>query len=185
MTKSTKLETPPYILELSFDVNQITQSLHYRFISPEGKKCEQVDMGPLAGTFRFKRGDEIMVRVNAKVETKDKKTKNTSLDLNITNCTIVSIEAPNGKDLSLFDPYNACTVISEWSLPKTKTDTKTHVKTITTTALRSLVVSATEGQWKLSGYLSVLIGQDENQKANLYYFDPESSADGGEGLEHG
>lgn len=171
-----------YVLQLSFDVDQVTESLRYTFFDPLDDKVEELEAGPLAGTFNFKAGDEVIVRVIAKKQAKNKAELEMPLSVNITNCTIVSIKPPSEQDLSLFDRFNACTTISEWSLPQENPIEGKLEKSVTTEALAPLVVTAKSGQWKISGYLSTLIEKGGKSIPLLYYFDPESSAGSGGGL---
>ena len=171
-----------YILQLSFDVDQVTESLKFTFYDPDDVKVEELEVGPLAGTFNFNRGDEVLVRVIARKQVNSKAELRVPLNVNITNCTLVSIKPPSEQDLSLFDRFNACKTISEWTLPKETTLADTLEKRVMTEALAPLVVTANSGQWKISGYLSTLIEKDGLSVPLLYYFDPESSAGSGGGL---
>lgn len=177
---STKPST--YILRLSFDANQITQTLQYKFFTESGLPCDEETSGPLAGTFNFQDGDELQVQVVASAEADKDTGRIPELQVNITNCTFVSIKPPVKQDLSLFDPYNACTTISEWSLPETVIDPSAKSVSVTTTALKNLIVTAKTGQWKISGYLSVITGEDSKEQKKLYFFDPEGSAGTGGGF---
>lgn len=172
----------PYILELSFDADQVTQSLQFRVISPKGDPTPEKTKGPLAGTFNFSHDDEIQIRVVASAEAESKSDPMPTLDVNVTNCTLVSISSSFKQNLSFFDPYNACTMVSEWGLPEVKEDPATKSKTVTVNALKTLKVTAHNGQWKISGYLSVLLGRGDEQESHLYFFDPEGTAGGGTGL---
>lgn len=176
-----KRKPATYIMRLSFDIGQITQSLQYNFFTKDDDPYTEETSGALSGTFNFIEGDELEVQVVAKAESKKNSSDLSDLQVNITNCTIVSIERTGKQDLSLFDAYNACTTISEWSLPDKGTKESGGIvqATVTTTALKNLVVTAKNGQWKISGYLSVLIGEDSKEQKKLYFFDPEGSAGGG------
>lgn len=178
---SSKPAPKPYILELSFDADQVTQSLQFRVISPVGDDSPLKTKGPMAGTFNFVHDDEITVRVVATAEAAKPSDPMPTLDVNVTNCTFVSIGPDQKQFLSLFDPYNACTMISEWSLPEVVENKSDNSVTVTVNALKTLKVVAHNGQWKISGYLSVLIGRGKDQLSHLYFFDPEGSAGGGAG----
>lgn len=181
MTDSKILPAPTYILELSFDALQITQSLQYRIFTEKGKQCEELSYGPFAGTFNFQQGENLLVRIVGSAEGKKGSDNIPDLSVNIVNCTLVSIKPPSNDDLSLFDPYNACTTISDWSSPESVTDKKDDRVTITTTALKPLPVTAKTGQWKISGYLSVIVKLNGKKMNRLYFFDPEGSVGGGGG----
>ena len=171
----------PYILELSFDADQVTSSLQYRVISPKGDPIPQKTKGSMAGTFNFSYGDEIQVRVVVSAEAKSKSDPMPTLKVNVVNCTFVSIPSDFKEHLSLFDPVNACNTISDWGLPEVVEDKSDNSVTVTIDELKSSRVTSQNGQWKISGYLSVLLGREAEQEARLYFFDPEGSTGGGSG----
>lgn len=212
MTK-TKTEKPidlisgPYTLELSFDAAQITQSLRFAFYQDydKGPKLRipynMRKQGLFAGSFHFPQNAEINIVIVASVEHCKGELP---LELNITNCTIVSIkpadvsidlnnntleapkpddiEPPKTQGLSLFDYHNACTAISEWGLAQEvpPAESPEGVKQVSVKALNPLIVRAGEGQWKMSGYLSALYNSGKGPVVRLFYFDPESSAGSGD-----
>ena len=189
--KPINLISTPYTLELSFDAAQLTQSLRYAFYQNYDAKnpkdrilCNMETQGKLAGTYNFQQGAEINIVIIASVEGKEGSKKAPSLELNITNCTIVSIEPPEAQGLSLFDAHNACTSISEWSLPEdmTRPENMKLLRQVRVRALNPLIVTADKGQWKMSGYLSALYNTGVGPVARLFYFDPESSGGGGTGF---
>ena len=188
--KPINLIPGPYTLELSFDAAQITQSLRYAFYKNYDAKnpkdrilCEVENQGSLAGTYNFPQNAEINIVIIAGVEGKEGGKTAPPLELNITNCTIVSIEPPVAQGLSLFDAHNACTSISEWSLPEEITDMEQAklMRKVRVRSLNPLIVTADTGQWKISGYLSALYNTGKGPVARLFYFDPEGSAGAGAG----
>lgn len=167
-----------YTLSLMFDVDQVTKALHYHIDGPKGTPFK--GEGRLAGTFHFNAGDKIYVDVKATSQKQDK------ARFTITDFTLASIPTlPAGKyDLSLFDKYRASVRVHDWGIPQHGEDDDDVKSEITIKALHPLLVTAVNGQWEISGYLSVLIekmGQDGQMKqiSRLFYFDPESSSGSG------
>ena len=164
-----------YTLSLMFDVDQVTKALHYHIDGPKGSPFK--GEGRLAGTFHFNAGDEIRVCVKATSRKKDK------ARFTITDFTLASIPTlPAGKyDLSLFDRHRASIRVHDWGIPEYGEDDSDEKSEITINALHPLLVTAANGQWEISGYLSVLIEKlGENGEMQLvprlFYFDPEGSA---------
>ncbi len=164
-----------YTLSLMFDVDQVTKALHYHIDGPKGTPFK--GEGRLAGTFNFNAGDEIHISVKATSRKRDK------ARFTITDFTLASIPTlPAGKyGLSLFDKHRASIRVHDWGIPEYGEDDADEKSEITINALHPLLVTAVNGQWEISGYLSVLIekvGQDGEMKQlpRLFYFDPESSS---------
>ncbi len=171
-----------YTLDLMFDVDQVTKALHYHFNGPKGSPFH--GQGRLAGTFNFDVGDEVHVRVIATAAKKDLD----KVQFAITDLTLASIPTlqPEKYYLSLFDRHRACVQVRDWGIPKRAK--KENNTLITIKALHPLRVYAPNGQWELSGYLSVLIERpDKHGKlkkfSRLFYFDPESSSGTGGDIE--
>jgi len=182
MSTQPKKLPVPYTLELSLDVNQLTQSLQHNlyrnYNSKKPELCPMVTTGAVAGTYNFKQGDEIELVVKATVEGKQKP----KLELNVTNCTLVFIQPAVDQPLSLFDQHNACIPISEWSLPQDVPSAQKNQTCVKVSTLGYLPVTAETGLWKISGYLSILFRIGGNSVSRLYYFDPEGSAGDGTGF---
>lgn len=164
-----------YYLDLTFDVEQVTKALHYHIDGPKGTPFRTE--GPFAGTFYFRPGDELYIRVTATAKKCDE------ARFSITNFTLASIPTwPAGEIyLSLFDKHCACTDISDWGIPTRGDDDADKKAAIIIEALHPLVIAAPTGQWQMSGYMSTIIetktlSGDRRQISRLFYFDPESSA---------
>lgn len=165
-----------YTLALEFDADQITRSLQYEFSSALGSPL--LREGRLAGTCHFEAGDKLNIILTATAKKAD------SMEIVVTDLTLVSVCTlrPGEYDLSLFDPYNATTRVTEWDTPTYKTKKK-RTKAVTK-SLQPLYVTAVNGQWEIAGYLSVMIRKtDKKGKIStiprLYYFDPEGSSGNG------
>jgi len=180
-----------YTLRLSFDLRQVTQTLAYKFILKDNSKYKPERDGPLAGTFNFSLGDEICVQVVATAPADQVLDDN---NFNITNCTFVSIPAHMTEFLSLFDETSACSHLSNqnWSpvdaLEASETDIEKGTRRYARTNENLFKVVTKDGQWKISGYLSVqlpplgdvpVLNGLRNQ---LFYFDPEGSSGNGGGF---
>lgn len=176
MTVSNSQKPQNYVLELCFAAEQVTESLQFCFYDEKGNRCEQVGDGPLASTFNFSENDEIKIKVMATSGGNPNKRGNSDFSMKINDCSLVSIPELGVEDISMFDPINAVTSIANWIPLKSTTNPENGRVTIEMESKKSLVVKAQNGQWKVSGYLSInqtLNGKTENK---LYYFDPESSA---------
>lgn len=176
-----------YDLILTLDIHQVTKSLQYEFTSDKGSPLHKE--GPLAGTCNFNAGDMLNLKVIAKGDSTD------DYKITVVDFTLVSISTlrPAEYFLSLFDQHNACTNVSKWGAADYKTSGKRTVAHIS--ALDKLAITAPNGQWEMSGYLSVLIERNALSPApgggsagvtplrqtinRLFYFDPESSAGSG------
>lgn len=178
-----------YTLKLSFDLRQVTQSLAYEFVLGENSAYPVESGGPLAGTFNFQQGDEIFVEViatsAANPNVPGTEPKDVLKDFTVTNCTFVSIPAHMTELLSLFDPASACSTVDEWEParpPQTPEDKQKNLLQLCKRSVTPLAVTTKNGQWKISGYLSVeLTSLDGKTYAQLYFFDPESSSGNGGG----
>lgn len=167
-----------YILKLSFDERQVTQTLAYEFLIQgdpnfEGKKrYQRENNGPLAGTFNFQEKDEIYIEV----------VTNTP-DFVVTDCTLVSVPSRMTEFISLFDHKSACSTMSVWGEVQTSSDGDQFL----TRSEKPLTVVTQNGQWQISGYLSVQLPaggetpSEDGIRHQLYYFDPESSSGTGGG----
>ncbi|RZV41112.1 MAG: hypothetical protein EX271_08720, partial [Acidimicrobiales bacterium] len=104
MTSSTKQRDPEDIrVRLSFDVDQITQSLVYEFYSITKKKPMRIKKyGRVAGSYNFVENDKLYIEIEAYNTTPKTPVRNLNL-----NCTFVFTGMPNsaGSDqaLSPFD----------------------------------------------------------------------------------
>lgn len=182
MTDSSYSTAPTYILELSFDAVQVTETLQYRIFTEAGERCDELGHGPLAGTFNFQKNDQINIQIVGSAESKPGRGGVPEFDYEIVDCTLVSIKPPGDQDLSFFDPANACTAISGWKTAKPVVDPENSRITKKNTTKKPLQVTAEKGQWKISGYLSVIVNLNGQSMNKLYYFDPEGSVgDGGWG----
>lgn len=203
MTTSIPKRKPiEYTLHLQFDVAQATKSLQYKFTAPDGSSPYKT-MGGLAGTANFQQGDTVRVSVTATgLDTKNVPVTDNPKqpkmhfayppDFSVINCSLVSTgtlgheETP---DLSLFDEHNAITAIQDWGFLEQETEnvpSDDDVAGVTLAAkinsLDTLLVTAKNGQWAISGYLSVLVKTDTGEGwPRLFYFDPEGSSGTGTG----
>ena len=167
-----------YILRLSFDPGQVTQSLAYQFLlvedpNFEGKQPYPMEAkGPLAGTFNFQEKDQVFVEVVTNIQ-----------NFFITNCTLVSVPARMTEFISMFDHTSACSSIEDWDPVRRSSDDAQFLIRST----KPLEIVTQNGQWQISGYLSVQLpagGQtpsEDGRRHQLYYFDPEGSAGAGGG----
>lgn len=177
-----------YTLVLSFDLRQVTQSLAYKFILGNSDYPITTE-GSLAGTFNFQENDEIFVKVvatsAASLDQPNVKPKDILSDFAVTNCTFVSIPAHMTEQLSLFDTNSACSAIdtpSAWG-PVTREEIGNNTVQLSRRSLQPLTVETKNGQWKMSGYLSVELTPDQSETfPQLYFFDPESSSGLGGGF---
>ncbi len=177
MTVSNSNNPKTYILELCFAAEQITESLQFCFYDEKGNRCEQLAHGPLASTFNFQKGDRIDVKVMASAENTPGKRKMPGFSMNIINCSLVSIPELDVDDISMFDPTNAVTNLpgTDWISSPMIEDPVNNRVTIESNLRESLTVTAKNGQWKMSGYLSISQIYNGKKSNKLYYFDPEGS----------
>lgn len=179
-----------YTLKLTFDLRQVTQSLAYEFIADKQGEAYPIEIeGPLAGTFNFKKGDEINVKVEAMSAAHPDEPKVTPGDILesfvVNDCTFVSVRARMTQHLSLFHESNACATVADWTPIKdesTPDDKQKNLRRLTRHSTEPLTVKSKNGQWEISGYLSTeLTRADGKSEAELYFFDPESSSGSGGG----
>lgn len=185
---------PQYTLKLSFDIRQVTQSLAYEFVldSPENEEIYPLeDKGPLAGTFNFQENDQIFIEVIASVPETTSSQMFESV-FAVSNCTFVSVPARMTEFLSLFDQASACTTINQkgdWSgvTPIAPTP-ENEFRRFSIRSMNPLSVATKNGQWQISGYLSVQlpplgkVPSPGGVRHQLYYFDPEGSSGNGGGF---
>ncbi len=180
-----------YTLKLSFDLRQVTQSLAYEFVLGDNANYPMEGGGPLAGTFNFQQGDEIFVEVMATSAAHPSGPgtgpKDILKNFMVANCTFVSVPAHMTELLSLFDAASACSTVDEWGPIENATtpeDGQRNIQRLYTRSQNALPVVTKNGQWQISGYLSVeLTTAAGDTHAQLYFFDPESSTGTGGGFE--
>jgi len=180
-----------YTLRLSFDLRQVTQTLAYKFILKDNSKYKPEGDGPLAGTFNFTLGDEICVQA---VATAPKDHVLNDDNFIITDCTFVSIPAHMTEFLSLFDKTSACSRINNenWNpvepLEASAADIEKGILRYSRINEKLFKVVTKDGQWKISGYLSVQLPPLgdvpilDGLRNQLFYFDPEGSSGNGGGF---
>ena len=182
-----------YTIKLKFDVRQVTQALEYEVVSGCGgtKAYPMDDVGRNAGTFNFQKGDEIFVQVIATAPAGNEEASHMMDDsvFNITNCTFVSIRAHEAANLSLFDDKSACHTVNEWekaeAINPSSADKKKNCHRYSIMSSEGFTVMSENGQWKISGYLSVQLPPLESNTGSkdlrhqLYFFDPEGSSGNG------
>lgn len=171
-----------YTLQLNFDIRQVTRALNYKILGPNDDKCEKLDTGPLAGTFNFQAGDELAIEVIGASPNDDSDAKPDMIldSMSVTDCTLISIPANMREALSLFDPQDATSYLAKWSEAENTTPSAgpaKDTKYLRCKSNKTLSIVSKEGQWKVSGYLSiVLMTADGKSFPQLYFFDPESSS---------
>jgi len=168
-----------FTLALEFDVNQITRSLQFKFISNDGSP--DIPTGPLAGTAHFNEGNQIGISVTATGRSQD------NISFRVTDCTLVSLGTANlGKFfLSPFSEEKATEAITQWSPTDnitTPQDQENQRTRLISYSEDTLLVAAPTGQWEISGYLSVAIEIDGTVYHRVFYFDPEGTTGNGGGL---
>jgi len=171
-----------YILQLSYDLRQVTQSLKYQFCTPQGDICSMLEAGPLASSYNFQAGDRISIQVmalSAMNEDKNNPPSHILKSVHVSDCALLSIGSRLNAALSMFDENTASQHVTNWTLPKEipqPGDADENLKRLCWGTKSPLKVVSEKGQWQLSGYLSVAMNTaDGNQVSRLYYFDPESS----------
>lgn len=169
-------------LKLRFDAKQVTKALDYSFEGKDGSIYRKE--GRCAGTYHFPSGGHMSVKVIGTGPA------NQEFRFAVTDFTITSIptQVPAQSPLSMFDPGNACISVNEWALPKHKPTGSDEEVQVYVRARKKLPLLVPNGQWKLSGFLSVRIEKSEASgekvvQDRLFYFDPESTAGSGGGIE--
>lgn len=170
-----------YTLQLNFDIRQITQTLRYKFTNDNNsQKVKKLKEGPLAGTFNFQQGDKLSINVIAASSASEGEDGPASVikDFKIVDCTLISIAQELKKDLSLFDANNASAYLTDFTEASPINGPETpDVRYMSSHSITALTVQSKSGQWKLSGFLSVVITTMDNQSyPQLYFFDPESTS---------
>lgn len=161
-------------LELIFDADQITKSLDYRF-TLDGNDIYKKS-GRCAGTFHFPKDGKILVDVIGMARKSDE------MQFSVTDFTLASISTllPGRAPLSLFDRKSACVSITSWGEADRTTDAADDIVRTKVSAREPLSIVADDGQWEVSGYLSVEISMRAKDRKvvtmhRLFYFDPEST----------
>ena len=171
-----------YILNLTYDIRQITQSLVFEFCQHDGSISRPVEAGALAGSFNFQAGDTIKPQVtvlSAAHADKNNSLANILDELTINECMMLSIGARMVDALSMFDEARASQTVAKWDEQvdvTTPEDMGKNIKRLQQAAQEPFKVVSKNGQWKVSGYLSVtMVNMAAESLSRLYYFDPEGS----------
>ena len=175
MTALNNRKPQNFVLKLCFAAEQVTESLQFYFYEDSGVPCEQVADGPLASTFNFQGGDKITIKVMASAGGNPNQLEPPEYNMRINNCSLVSIPEIGVEDISMFNPKNAITDVSEWNLSEPVKNKDNGTTTIEAVSHETLTVTAENGQWKISGYLSISQILNGKKSNKLYYFDPEGS----------
>lgn len=169
-------ETPRLKMKLRFDAEQVTNSLNYEFLDSNGSIFQ--NDGRCAGTFYFPDNAIVDVEVFGTAKTEHQ------MRFSVSDLTIVCVPRfrPHDSILSPFDKDSACVRVGEWELPKAKQ--KGDLTRLKMKSRQKLWVVEGNGQWEVSGYLSVLIERihsDGKTKTHsrLFRFDPEGTMGSG------
>ena len=193
MSKNTNNKTSipkHHTLNLTFDIDQITKSLQYEFKSElmdgshKSEDSPLQSIGTLAGTCLFNKGDDLSIEIKA-IRTllpMSKPSKSSPrLTLKVKDFTILCVSTLGPDrwcDLSLFSKRKASKRVKDWDTSENPSDNEAYIRT-----LAPLPITAEDGQWQMSGYLSIQIKNgDKKSVTRLFYFDPESSAGSGAGF---
>ncbi|MEP3890339.1 MAG: hypothetical protein ABJN69_07710 [Hellea sp.] len=182
------MKNKAYVLELEFDIGQVTTALQSRFITPDKKTHNVNKKGSLAGTFEFRAGEKLRLRVIANAKAFNHEGKREDLNLKINDCTLTSLaryQPAIGRDfdmnLSPFNRLKACVNIGKWGRSKPAHDKQFKSETIESNDVLDIIKG--DGQWEISGYLSVSYNANGKTLWRSYYFDPEGSVSSGIGLD--
>lgn len=177
-----------YSLELRFDLNQLSDSLAYSFLHPNGKTKPVERAGLRASTFQFKYGDQISTLIEGRIES-DKALVITNLD-----CTFVFVEnskevIPNRFLSPFFEEAAALTLkssLGDWregfpfhvkgKIENTKMGPAQEFRIRQQVTPDSPGVKAKNGQWATTGLLSITYELDGESQSRLFKFDPETSS---------
>lgn len=175
MTKKKHEQGEAFSLQLKFDVGQVTKAMNYQFSGEKGSIFQE--SGLCAGCFHFGDGGTLEIEV---IGIGDEKHEFSYVinDLTITSRPTLPVPA---NCLSPFDKKNACVSIKKWG-PFNRKNGK--LTTISTKAKSVLPIKKTNGQWEMSGFLSVSIKRrtdkgKEIKENRLFYFDPEGTTGSG------
>lgn len=160
------------ILSLSFDVEQVTSALHYQFRCNE--KSIYKSSGACAGTYHFMHDSEMEIEVTGSAAAADQ------MKYIIRDLTLVSVSTLSAGrgPLSMFADDCACFQIRDWS-PQMQQDNSE--RTFSTTRSKIMLkMPKKNGQWTISGYLSVVIEKNDasgkrSSEPRLFMFDPEGT----------
>lgn len=161
------------ILSLSFDADQVTSALHYQFLC-NGQPIYKAS-GRCAGTYHFASDSEMAFQVTGSADTADEM-KYTIRDLTLVSVSTLSAgRAP----LSMFADDCACFQIGDWSPLKQPQDMANRTSSTMLSGTK-LTMPKKNGQWTISGYLSVVIEKNDDSgkrktEARLFLFDPEGT----------
>lgn len=175
-----------YTLTLGFDLQQVSTALQFE-IRKDGLPTLQM-VGPAAGAYKLSKGDQVVIEIIASFDP-----QTTSAEaISVQDLILVSMPA-NGAhqaDLSPFVPTSAGLFLQGWiSQDDGKVDGPLRPPPSPNTAFirfvlgqqgasglipAPLLVTASEGQWQVSGYLSVLVGETAASTpfSRVYGFDP-------------
>ncbi len=171
----TKKQKQYFALELMFDVSQVTKALNYKFSGENGSIFQE--SGLCAGCFHFGDGGILEITVTGIGRVTD------DFSYKINNLTIASLPTSPipAKHLSPFDKKRACVSVDKWG-PFKHTDK--DLTMISTRAAFPLKIAKSNGQWEISGYLSVTIKRRNKKgkmvkETRLFFFDPEGTTGSG------
>ncbi len=183
-----KTESEVAIVQVSFDVDQISAYLHWGIFDGEGNKRSDMypPFGRHAGALHLREGDSIGIEVTAYGDADS----GSLVTINILDAMFYSVPHGNGTLHSAPSPFSAVRAtmpIGQWAPAEACETIKVHGKRYRTVVQRSLTplkVVEQDGRWKFSLILTVAIEREirkgkARRDIRVFVFDPEAEVGSG------
>lgn len=178
---STKnLEADAAIIRVSFDIEQISSDLVWRAADATSNRDLYGAVGRFAGAVHLRQDDAVTVQVTAYGR------EEALVNINVLDAMLYTVPHTSGRTLCAPSPFSkvrATTPVEQWAPAEIHHCHERKLKLAVQKSLTPLQVVATDGRWKLSLIITVLIeraiAQNKFSEIRVFSFDPEAEVGSG------
>lgn len=174
------VEADAAIIRVSFDIEQISSDLVWRAAEVKNNRDLLASVGRFAGAVHLRKDDALTVQVTAYGG------EDALVTINVIDAMLYTVPHTSGGTFSAPSPFSAVratTPVGQWSPAEIHHCHERKLKLAVQTSLTPLQVVATDGRWKLSLIITVVIerrvGDQKISEVRVFSFDPEAEVGSG------
>jgi len=174
------LEADAAIIRVSFDIEQISSDLVWRAAELKSNRDLFATVGRFAGAVHLRQDDAVTVQVTAYGG------EDALVTINVIDAMLYTVPHTSGGVFCAPSPFSkvrATTPVGQWAPAEIHRCPERKLKLAVQTSLAPLQVVETDGRWKLSLILTVLIERYVSDKKiseiRVFSFDPEAEVGSG------
>lgn len=174
------VEADAAIIRVSFDIEQISSDLVWRAAEVKSNRDLFAAIGRYAGAVHLRQDDAVTVQVTAYGA------EDSLLTINVIDAMLYTVPHTSGGVFCAPSPFSkvrATMPVGQWSAAEIHHCHERKVKLAVQTSLAPLQVVETDGRWKLSLIITVLIdryvGNQKVSEIRVFSFDPEAEVGSG------